>query len=59
MITKIINFSIIKNSMLIIMEKGNYESDYYENCEKETLKMDYHDQKGEQNIIHCNVKGCI
>lgn len=45
--------------MLIIMKKGNCESDYYGNCEKETLKMDYHDQKGEQNILHCNVKGCI
>ena len=43
--------------MLIIMIKGNGESDYYGNCEKETLKIHYCDQKGEQNILHCNVKG--
>lgn len=41
------------------MEEGNCESYYYGNCEKETLKMNYHDQKGEQNILHCNVKSCI
>lgn len=41
------------------MKKGNGESDYNGNCEKETLKMDYCDQKGEQNILHCNVKGKI
>lgn len=44
-----------KRYMLIIMGKSNCESDY----EKETLKMDYHDKKGEHNIIHCNMKGCI
>ena len=54
---EIIDFSIIKKSMLIvIMGKGNDESDYYGNCEKE---MDYHDKKGEQNILHYSVKGYI
>jgi len=36
--TKIIDFSITKKSMLIILGKGNSESDYYGNYEKETLK---------------------
>lgn len=45
--------------MLIIMGKSNCESDYYGKFEKETLKMDCHDKKGEHNIIHCNMKGCI
>ena len=54
---EIIDFSIIKKSMLIvIMGKGNDESDYYGTYEKET---DYHAKKGEQNILHYNVKGYI
>lgn len=57
MSTEIIDVSIIKNNMLIvIMGKGNDESDYYGNCEKE---MDYHDKKGEQSILHYNVRGYI
>lgn len=59
MSTTIIEFSIIKKGMLIIMENGNGESDYYGSCEKETVRMDSYDQKGEQNILHCNVKSCI
>lgn len=38
------------------MGKGSDESDYYGNCRKET---DYHDKKGEQNILHHNEKGHI
>lgn len=41
------------------MEKGNGESDYYGNCEKETLRIDYYDQKGVQNSLHCNVKKAV
>lgn len=41
------------------MWKGNDESDYYGTYEKETLKMDSHDKKGEQNTLHCNMKGFI
>lgn len=36
--TKIIDFSITKKSMLILLGKGNSESDYYDDYEKETLK---------------------
>lgn len=50
---------MIKENMLIIMEKDNGESEYYGSCEKKTHEMDYHDKKAEQNIIHCSVKGYI
>lgn len=56
--TNITDFSIIKKSMLLIMGKGNV-SQIIMVMVKRKHKMDYYDKKGEQNILHCNVKGYI